>query len=150
MQVTGLARNLGALAVLAVGAVALFLAIRAALVAVGVADMTAYATAVGAVLPPVLAVADAYTPFGNSQRTAALRQVPTAELAVDGALAAAVGAGLGFVGGRLFLAGGATSLLELVVVTTAVVVGYVTFIARNIEVYGDRNSDGVDAREFRP
>lgn len=150
MHVTRLARGVAALGVLAAGAAAIFLAVQAALVAAGAAETTAYPTAIGAVLPPVLAAADAYSPFGNTQRTAQLRAVSTAKLAADAALAAAVGAFSGFVGGTLFLAGGATSLAELVVVGTSVVAGYVTFIARNIEVYGDRNSDAVDAEDLRP
>ncbi|MFB6269125.1 MAG: hypothetical protein ABEH83_04220 [Halobacterium sp.] len=150
MHVTRLARGVAALGALAALAAVLFFAVQSALLAAGVPESTAYPTAVGAVLPPVLAVADAYTPFGNTERTDALRSVPAAKLAVDGVLAAAVGAVGGYVGGTLFLSSSATSLAELVVVTTAVVAGYVTFIARNIDVYGDRNSGALGAEDLEP
>lgn len=150
MQLTRLLRGVAALGALAALAAGLFLAVQTALLEVGVAETTAYPTAVGAVLPPTLAIADAYTPFGNTQRTAELRSVPVQKLVADGVLAAAVGAVAGYVGGALFLSGGATSLAELVVVTTSVVAGYVTFIARNIDVYGDRNTDALDAEDLQP
>lgn len=149
MQLTRLLRGVAALAALAALAAALFLAVQTALFAVGVAETAAYPTAVGAVLPPVLAVADAYTPFGNTQRTAELRSLPARTLVADGVLAAAVGAVAGYVGGSLFLSGSATGFAELVVVTTSVVAGYVTFIARNIDVYGDRNTDALDAEDLQ-
>lgn len=150
MQLTRLLTGVAALVGLVLAAGALFVGAQSLLVAAGVPEWVAYPTAVGAVLPPVLAFADAYTPFGNTARTSALRALPAGGLAADGALAAGVGGVVGYAGGALFLSPGASSLAELVVVATAVVVGYVTFIARNIEVYGDRQTEGVDAGEFRP
>jgi hypothetical protein len=150
MQLTRLARGVAALGVLAAGAAVLFLSVQTLLLEAGVSETTAYPTAVGAVLPPVLAVADGYTPFGNTERTNALRSVSTAKLVADGALAAGVGAVSGYVGGALFLSGTTTSLAELVVVGTSVVAGYVTFIARNVDVYGDRNTEALDAEDLQP
>jgi hypothetical protein len=150
MQLTQLARSLAALAGVAVAAAALFLGVQLALVAAGVAEWAAYPTAVGVVLPPVLAFADAYTPFGNTERTAALRDRPVGKLVADGALAAAVGGVVGYGGSVLLLSGDASGLLELVVVSAAVVAGYATFIGRNLDVYSDGQTDPEPAEEFQP
>ncbi|MXR22615.1 hypothetical protein GRX66_19320, partial [Halobacterium sp. PCN9] len=53
-------------------------------------------------------------------------------------------------GSVLLLSGDASSLLELVVVSAAVVAGYATFIGRNLDVYSDGQTDAEPAEEFRP
>ncbi|WP_336036261.1 hypothetical protein [Halobacterium yunchengense] len=150
MNFREVARNAALLVALAAAAAVAFLAVQSALVAAGAPEAAAYPAAVGAVLPPVLAFADAFTPFGNSERTAALGSLPRERLAADGALAAAVGGVVGGVGGALFLAGDATSLAELGVLSAAVVAGYVTFVARNLEVYGGARGSSVDPEEVEP
>jgi hypothetical protein len=148
MRLTRFARSAGSLLALAGLAGTLFWASRALLVALGTAEWVASATGVGAALPPVLAVSDAYTPLGNSSRTAELRELPVGAFLADAALAGAVGGAVGYAGGRLFLSADASSLSQLVVVSTAVVAGYATFVGRNLEVYGTDRPDAVE-EEFR-
>ncbi|NIB99864.1 hypothetical protein [Halobacterium sp. R2-5] len=136
MELKRLARATAALLGLAVLAAALFQGVLAALAAAGVPYWVAFPTAVGAVLPPVLALADAYTPLSNHDRTAALRERSTAGLAADAVLAAAVGALVGFAGSYVLLSPDASSLRELVVVSAASLAGYATFVARNFGAYG--------------
>lgn len=150
MQLRELARTLAALVGLAVAAAVLFLGVQAALETTGVAAWVAYPTAVGVVLPPVLAFADVYTPFGNTERTAALQDRRRLRLLADAAFAAAVGGVTGYVGGVLLLSADATSLRELVVLSIAVVLGYVTFIGRNIDVYGAESGESGRREEFQP
>ncbi|MCG1004058.1 MULTISPECIES: hypothetical protein [Halobacterium] len=142
MQPLQLARAVGALLGLAVLGAVLFQAALAALAGAGVPSRAASPTAVGAVLPVLLALADAYTPLGSHGRTAALRERPATGLAADALLAAAVGGVVGYAGSNLFLSASASSLAELVVVSAASLSGYVTFVARNLDAYGGREDEG--------
>ena len=150
MQPLQLARAVAALLGLAVLAAVLFQAVLAVLAELGVPSWAASPTAVGAVLPPVLALADAYTPLGTHDRTAALRERPAPRLAADALLAAAVGGVVGYAGSQLFLSADASSLSELVVVSGASLAGYATFVARNLKAYGGRGSEPDVEEEMRP
>ncbi len=150
MQPLQLARAVAALLGLAVLAAVLFQAVLAALAELGVPSWAASPTAVGAVLPPVLALADAYTPRGSPDRTAALRERPAPRLAADALLAAAVGGVVGYAGSQLLLSADASSLAELVVVSGASLAGYATFVARNLEAYGGRGPEPDVEEEMRP
>ncbi|MGB9964784.1 hypothetical protein [Halobacterium hubeiense] len=145
MQPLQLARAAAALLGLAVLAAALFQAVLAGLAELGVPPWAASPTAVGAVLPPVLALADAYTPLGNHARTEGLRERPATRLLADGLLAAAVGAVVGFAGSRLLLSATASALAELVVVSAASLVGYAAFVARNLDAYTRGHDREVEA-----
>jgi len=136
MKVKRLGRAAASLLGLAVLAAALFQAVLAALAAAGVPSWAASPTAVGAVLPPVLALADAYTALSDRERTTALRERSHPRLAADAVLAAAVGGAVGFAGSSLLLSAGASRLRELVVVSAASLAGYVSFVARNFDAYG--------------
>ncbi|MCD2202700.1 hypothetical protein [Halobacterium sp. KA-6] len=141
MQPLQLARAVAALLGLAVLAAALFQGVLAALAEFGVPSWVASPTAVGAVLPPMLALADAYTPLGSHGRTAALRERPAIGLAADALLAAAVGGVVGYAGSQLLLSATAGRLVELVVVAGASLAGYATFVARNLDAYRSREPD---------
>jgi hypothetical protein len=150
MQPLRLARAVAALLGLAVLAAALFQAVLAVLAELGVPSWAASPTAVGAVLPPVLALADAYTPLGSHSRTVALRERAAARLAADALLAAVVGGVVGYAGSQLLLSASADSLAELVVVSSASLSGYAAFVARNLDAYRDRDPGAAGAEEERP
>lgn len=129
------ARAFGALVGVGVLAVALFAVLVTALGAAGVPRWTATPAAVGAVVPAVLAMADAYTPLGNNARTELLQEQRASVLATDVALTGAVGGVLGGVGAVLVLGPETGGLARTGVVGVAVAVGYGTFVARNYDVY---------------
>jgi len=145
------ARAFGAL----VGVGALAVVLFAVLVtAFGVADVPrwlATPAAAGAVVPAVLALADAYTPLGNNARTELLQQQRLGALAADVALTGAVGGVLAGVGAVLVLGPAASGLARAAVLAVAVAVGYGTFVARNYDVYRPRGPvAAVDDPEVEP
>lgn len=137
MSRNGMSRALGAMVALAVVAAVSFVVLVTAFDAVGVPEWAASPVAVGSIVPAVLALADAYTPLGN--RMPELRDLPRAEFAGGVALAAVVGAVVAFGGAYVLLRGeSGDGLARLVVLSAAVVAGYVTFVARNLAVYRGR------------
>jgi len=82
-----------------------------------------------------LAAADVYTPLGNNSRTAMLREKSPRALGVDFAAASAVGFVAGAVAGMLLLSPGTAGWTRMGVVVAAVLLGYGTFVARNVAVY---------------
>jgi len=140
------ARAFGALVGVSALAVALFAGLVTALGAAGVPRWTATPAAAGAVVPAVLAVADAYTPLGNNDRTEALRRQPGGALVADLALAGSVGGVVAGVGAVALLepsVGG--GLVRTAVVGAAVALGYGVFVARNYDVYRPGGPAGVAA-----
>lgn len=135
MRRNGLPRAAAALVALAVLSAVTFTVLVTALVSVGVPRWAASPTAVGATVAATLAAADAYTPLGNTNRTAALRELPREKLGADLALAAAVGGAIGLGGAYVLLEEGGSGLARAVVLSTAIVAGYATFIGRNLAVY---------------
>jgi hypothetical protein len=134
MRSNGLPRAAAALAALAVLAAVMFTVVVALLVEVGLARWAASPTAVGATVAATLALADTHTPLGN--RTVGLRELPREKLGVDVALTALVGGVVAFAGAYALLQGDSgDGLARLVVLSAAVVAGYVTFVARNLAVY---------------
>ena len=128
-------RAFGALVGVGALAVALFAALATALGAAGLPRWTATVAAAGAVVPAVLALADAYTPLGNNARTALLQEQPASALAADLAFTGATGAVLAGLGAVLVLEPAADGLGRTAVVGVAVAVGYGVFVARNYDVY---------------
>lgn len=139
----GLGRAAASLVATVVLAAAVFAALLTLLVRVGVPRWAASPAAIGAVVASTLAAADVFTPLGNNSRTAALRALPREKVGVDVALAALVGGVLGFVGAYALLSGGGSGIAELVVISTAVIAGYATFVGRNLAVYrGEPGREG--------
>lgn len=128
-------RAFGALVGVGVLAVVLYAALVTALGVAGVPRWTATVAAAGAVVPAVLALADAYTPLGNNARTELLQQQPASGLGADVALTGAVGGVLGGLGAVAVLGPETGGLLRTAVLGVAVAVGYGTFVARNYDVY---------------
>ena len=135
MSRSGLPRAAAALVALAVLAAVVFTVLVTALVEVGVPRWAASPAAVGSTVAATLAAADAFTPLGNNNRTAALRELPRTKLGGDLALAAVVGGAIGLVGAYALLAGDGSGLARAVVLSTAIVAGYATFVGRNLAVY---------------
>ncbi|MFB6072471.1 MAG: hypothetical protein ABEJ88_05825 [Halobacterium sp.] len=135
MNWKALARAAGALLALAGVAAAGFLALVTVLVRVGVPQWTASPAAAAAVVAAVLPAADVYTPLGNTRRTERLRAKAADALAVDFALAAAVGFVAGYAGATILLSGQTAGLARTAVVAVGVALGYGTFVARNVDVY---------------
>jgi len=129
------ARALGALIGVGALAVALFAALVTALGAAGLPQWTATVAAAGAVVPAVLALADAYTPLGNNTRTERLQEQPASALAADLALTGGTGGVLAGLGAVLVLGPAADGLARTAVLGVAVAVGYGVFVARNYDVY---------------
>lgn len=136
MRTSPLARALGALVALAVVAAVLFVALLTLLAEFGVPRWAASPGGVGAVVTVVLAAADAFTPLGNVHRATELQAKATRELALDFLVAGLVGFVLGYVGALVVLSPDASGLRKTVVVSLAVVMGYGTFVGRNLAVYG--------------
>ena len=130
------ARAFGALVGVGALAVALFAVLVTALAAAGVPRWTATPAAAGAVVPAVLALADAYTPLGNNARTELLQAKPVVAFTADVALTGAVGGVLGGLGAVLVLGPETGGLARTAVLGVAIAVGYGTFVARNYDVYG--------------
>lgn len=128
-------RAVGALVGVGVLAVALFTALVTALVAAGVPRWTATPAAASAVVPAVLALADAYTPLGNNTRTKLLQEKRLGALAADVGLTGAVGGVLGGLGAVVVLGPETSGLARMAVLGVAIAVGYGTFVARNYDVY---------------
>jgi len=135
MQLRRLARAAVALVGLALVAAVVFSALVAALEAVGVPRSTASPAALGGVVSAALAAADVYTPLGNNSRTAMLREKSPRAFGVDFAAASAVGFVAGAVAGMLLLSPGTAGWTRMGVVVAAVLLGYGTFVARNVAVY---------------
>ncbi|SEW23025.1 hypothetical protein [Halobacterium jilantaiense] len=129
------ARAFGALVGVGALAVALFAGLVTALGAVGVPRWTATSAGAGAVVPAVLALADAYTPLGNNDRTQLLQEKRAGALAVDVALTGAVGGVLAALGAVAVLGPETAGLVRTAVLAVAVAVGYGVFVARNYDVY---------------
>jgi hypothetical protein len=135
MNLGPLARAFGALVGVAALAVVLFVGLVTGLGAAGVQRWVATPAATGAVVPAVLAMADAYTPLGNNTRTELLQHKPVSAFAADLALTGAVGGVLGGVGAVAVLGPEVGGLPRMAVLGVAVAVGYGTFVARNYDVY---------------
>ena len=135
MRSNGLLRAAVALVALLVLAAVMFTALFTLLLRVGVPQWAASPTAVGSTVAAMLSAADAFTPLGNADRTAALRELPREKLGGDVALAAVVGGALGLAGAYVLLSGNGSGLARIVVLSTAVVSGYATFVSRNLAVY---------------
>lgn len=144
------ARAFGALVGVAALAVALFVGLVTALAAAGVPRWTATPAAVGAVVPAVLALADAYTPLGNTARTERLQEQRAGALAADVALTGAVGGVLGGVGAVVVLGPETGGLARTAVLGVAVAVGYGVFVARNYDVYRPDGPVAVEDAEAEP
>lgn len=129
------ARAFGALVGVGALAVALFAVLVTVLGAAGVPRWMTTPAAAGAVVPAVLALADAYTPLGNNERTELLRRQPSSALVADLALAGATGGVVAGLGAVAVLGPSAEGLMRTVVVGAAVALGYGAFIARNYDVY---------------
>ncbi|WP_232686410.1 hypothetical protein [Halobacterium zhouii] len=135
MRRNGLAGATVALVVLAVLAAVMFVALSVLLSLVGLPQWVVSPVAIGATVTAALAVADVYTPLGDTARTTGLRDLPRAKLGGDVALAAVVGGVVGFLGAYVLLSGDGSGLARLVVLSVAVVAGYATFVSRNLAVY---------------
>lgn len=135
MRTNALGRAAGALVGLATVSVLLFLGLLTALDWLGVAQWVSSSAAVGAVITVALAGADAFTPLGTD-KSHLLQSKPWPTLAIDFFLAGATGFVVGFVGGRFLLSPESDGLVRLVVLSLAVVLGYGTFVARNVDIYG--------------
>jgi hypothetical protein len=147
MRTKPLARATGSLVGLAAVAVLLFLGLLTALTEVGIPQWVASATAVGTVVTVSLAVADAFTPLGTDN-DGQLRAKQWSTLATDFLVAGVVSFVVGFVGARLLLSPDAGGLRRLVVVSLALVLGYGTFVGRNLEIYGiEPAEDDGDGRQ---
>ena len=148
MQLRRLGRAAVALVVLAAIAAVLYSVLLTALVAVGAPRSAASPAALGAVVSAALAAADVYTPLGNNRRTAQLREKPADALGLDFAVTSAVGFAVGGGAGLLLLTPDAAEVLRTTVVAAAVLVGYGTFVVRNLGVYSPRavaDEDGTEA-----
>ncbi|WP_232702890.1 hypothetical protein [Halobacterium wangiae] len=148
MQLRRLGRAAVALVGLAFVAAVLFSVLLAALEAVGLARSTASPAALGGVVSAALAAADVYTPLGNNSRTATLREKPRGALAADFAAASAVGFATGAVAGAVLLSPGTAEWTRMGVVAAAVLLGYGTFVARNVAVYSPGFGAGEDGSEL--
>lgn len=142
MQLRRLGRAAVALVALAFVAAVLYSVLLMALDAVGVPRSAGSPAALGGVVSAALAAADVYTPLGNNRRTELLREKPADALGVDFAVASVVGFVVGYAGGFFVLSPDAAELTKTSVVAAAVLVGYGTFIARNLEVYSPRIAGG--------
>jgi hypothetical protein len=143
MRTKPLARATGSLVGLAAVTVLLFLGLLTALTEVGVSQWVASAASVSAVVTVALAGADAFTPLGTDN-DGQLRTKPWPTLATDFLFAGVVSFVVGFGGARLLLGPEAGGLRRLVVVSLAVVLGYGTFVGRNLEIYGIESADDGD------
>ncbi|MDH5019285.1 hypothetical protein [Halobacterium rubrum] len=129
------ARAFGALVGVGALAVALFAVLVTALGAAGVPRWMATPTAAGAVVPAILALADAYTPLGNNERTELLKRQPSSALVADLALAGATGGVVAGLGAVAVLGPSVAGLARTAVVGAAVALGYGVFVARNYDIY---------------
>jgi len=148
MQLRRLGPAAVALVALAAVAAVVYTALLTALDAVGVPRSAASPAALGAVVSVALAAADVYTPLGNNQRTEQLREKPADALGVDFAVTSTVGFVVGGGAGVLLLSPDAAELRRMTVVAAAVLVGYGTFVARNLAVYSPRAVADDDTAEI--